>query len=419
MTYPPTSLPTSPSTSPSRHSSPLTTLVDQWGAHPAHFWLRGQEPARAVEFDERLGVWNVYGHPEAVEVFADPGGYSSDIVHHFAPDLPEYERSGMLTQMDPPEHRKLRRLVSRAFTPRLVAGLAPRIGALTHELLDRVDGGSGLDLVADLAHPLPVTVIAELLGVPSEDRELFREWAEELLARSEVAAVGRTARSADMVAAVLDLSARMSAYFGAHAEERRRRPQDDLLTALVRAEVDGERLSAAALGNFAQLLLVAGHVTTTILLGNAVLCLDAHAGARERVRADRTLVPAVIEEALRLLPPFSMFYRATTRAVELGGRRLPAGQVVALWLGAANRDARVFADPHGFHPERDPNPHLGFGRGIHFCLGAPLARIEARIALDILLERFPALRTDPGRPPVFQTTPEVVGPRTLPLLTAV
>ncbi|QDQ14780.1 cytochrome P450 [Streptomyces spectabilis] len=407
------------STYPSTCPSPLTTLVDRWGAHPVHFWLRGQEPARAVEFDERLGVWNVYGHREAVEVFADPGGYSSDVVHHFAPDAPEYERSGMLTQMDPPEHRKLRRLVSRAFTPRLVAGLAPRIGALTHELLDRADGGSGLDLVADLAHPLPVIVIAELLGVPSEDRELFREWAEELLARSEVAAVGRTAQSADMVAAVLDLSARMSAYFGAHAEERRRRPQDDLLTALVRAEVDGERLSAAALGNFAQLLLVAGHVTTTILLGNAVLCLDAHPGARERVRADRTLVPAVIEEALRLLPPFSMFYRATTRATELGGQRLPAGQVVALWLGAANRDARVFADPHGFHPERDPNPHLGFGRGIHFCLGAPLARIEARIALDILLERFPRLRTDPGRPPVFQTTPEVVGPRALPLLTAV
>ncbi|WP_234334622.1 cytochrome P450 [Streptomyces sp. NRRL B-1347] len=400
-------------------ASPLTTLVDQWGAHPVHFWLRGQEPARAVEFDERLGVWNVYGHREAVEVFADPGGYSSDVVHHFAPEAPEYERSGMLTQMDPPDHRKLRRLVSRAFTPRLVAGLAPRIGALTHELLDRVEGGRALDLVADLAHPLPVIVIAELLGVPSEDRELFRQWAEELLARTEVAPVGGSADSAEMVAAVLDLSARMSAYFGAHAEERRRRPQDDLLTALVQAEVDGERLSAAALGNFAQLLLVAGHVTTTILLGNAVLCLDAHAGARERVRADRTLVPGVIEEALRLLPPFSMFYRATTRAVELGGQRLAAGQVVALWLGAANRDARVFADPHGFHPERDPNPHLGFGRGIHFCLGAPLARLEGRIALEILLERFPRLCTDPARPPVFQTTPEVVGPRTLPLLTAV
>lgn len=400
-------------------SSPLTLLVDEWGAHPLHFWLRGQEPARAVEFDERLGVWNVYGHREAVEVFADPGAYSSDVVRHFAPDAPEYERGGMLTQLDPPEHRKLRRIVSRAFTPRLVAGLGPRIGALTHELLDRVEGGPAMDLVADLAHPLPVTVIAELLGVPGEDRELFRQWAEELLARTEVAAAGGTAETAEMVTAVLDLSARMSAYFGTHAEERRRRPQDDLLTALVRAEVDGERLSAAALGNFAQLLLVAGHITTTILLGNAVLCLDAHAGARERVRADRALVPGVIEEAMRLLPPFSIFYRATTRAVELGGRRLPAGQVVALWLGAANRDARVFADPHGFRPERDPNPHLGFGRGIHFCLGAPLARFEARIALEILLARFPGLRTDPHRPPVFQTTPEVVGPRTLPLLTAV
>ncbi|MGA4838478.1 cytochrome P450 [Streptomyces sp. G45] len=398
-------------------ASPLDALVDSWGAPPEHFWLRGERPPRPVVHDEALGLWNVYGHPEAVEVFADPAAFSSDIGRYFTPDVPKEETEGLLTQMDPPEHRALRQVVSRAFTPKLVAGLAPRIAAFTHDLLDQAEGRGTLEFVEDLAYPLPVTVIAELLGVPSEDRAMFREWSDQILARTQLPAAGGDADSAEVESA-LDLARRMTEYFDGHAEERRRHPREDLLTKLVQAEVDGERLSPRVLGNFAQLLFIAGHITTTILLGNTVLCLDAHPEWWQRLRRDRTAVPGVIEESLRLLTPFEVFYRATTRDVDLGGHRVPEGRVVALYTGAANRDERVFADPDVFRPERDPNPHLAFGRGIHFCLGAPLARLEARIALEVLLDRFPDLRTDPANPPVLMGSPELTGPRTLPLLTA-
>ncbi|MFD0420059.1 cytochrome P450 [Streptomyces sp. NPDC127108] len=407
---------------------PLTALADRWGAPPAHFWLRGTRPERPVTLDEQTGIWHVNGYPEVVEVFSDPVTYSSDTVRQLAPDAPDYEKNGLLTQMDPPGHRRLRQLVGRAFTPRLVAGLAPRISALTHELLDRADERGALELVDDLAHPLPVTVIAELLGVPASDRPLFRQWSEEIFPREQ----GPTAVDAagdggsggggdigvDEVAAALDLGRRMNEYFTEHADDRRRHPREDLLTLLVQAEVDGERLSPAALGNFAQLLLIAGHVTTTMLLGNTVLCLDTHPEYGDAVRRDPAGLPAVIEESLRLLTPFQVFYRATTREVELGGQRVPAGRALALWVGAANRDERVFFGPDDFRPGRDPNPHLAFGRGIHFCLGAPLARLEGRIALGILLDRYPDLRTDPDNPPVLMGNPELTGARELPLLTA-
>lgn len=402
---------------------PLTLLADQWGAPPAHFWLRGTRPERPVVLDERTGIWNVYGYPEIVEVFSDPVTYSSDTFRRLAPDVPDYDKSGLLTQMDPPVHRKLRQLVGRAFTPRLVAGLAPRIGALTHELLDRADDRGALELVDDLAYPLPVTVIAELLGVPASDRPLFRQWSEESFPREQRPTAGEGGGGgevfgADEVAAALDLGRRMNEYFAEHADDRRRHPREDLLTLLVQAEVDGERLSSVAVGNLAQLLLIAGHVTTTMLLGNTVLCLDAHPEYGEALRRDPTGLPAVIEESLRLFTPFQLFYRATTQESELGGQRVPAGQALALWVGAANRDERVFGGPDDFRPGRDPNPHLAFGRGIHFCLGAPLARLEGRIALGILLERYPDLRTDPDNPPVLMADPELTGARKLPLLTA-
>ncbi|WP_225881911.1 cytochrome P450 [Streptomyces aureocirculatus] len=412
--------PSSPSTPPTPPlTPPLTTLVDVWEAPKEHFWLRGTPAERPVEFDGdgEIGVWNVYGHPESVEVLSNPGAYSSDTVPVLVPETPEYEKSGLLTQMDPPDHRKLRRLVSRAFTPRLVAALAPQIATLTHELLDRADerGTGTLELVDDVAHPLPVTVIAELLGVPSSDHALFRQWSDAMIPRDHASV--SDALTTESAAAVFDLSRRMSEYFAGYAEERRSRPQQDLLTHLVLAEVDGERLTGPEIGNLAQLLLVGGHVTTTMMLGNALLCLEAHPHERDQLRRDPARMPGVVEETLRVLTPFQVFHRVTTKEVRLGDRTLRAGQLVAVWAGAANRDERVFADPQEFRPERDPNPHLAFGRGIHFCLGAPLARLEGRVALGILLERYPELRADPDNPPVLMRSPELTGPRSLPLRT--
>jgi cytochrome P450 len=208
----------------------------------------------------------------------------------------------------------------------------------------------------------------------------------------------------------------MSAYIGEHAARRRREPREDLLTELVQAEVDGVRLTDQEVINFANLLLIAGHITTTMLVGNTVLCLDAHPEERARVQADRSLVPAAIEESLRLLTPFPVLGRVTNAEVELGGRTIDADQLVMVWIAAANRDPRQFSGPDVFDVDRDPNPHLAFGRGIHFCVGAPLARLEGRIATNLLMDRYPGMRCDPLDPPVFQPTPNMTGAQRLPLL---
>jgi cytochrome P450 len=396
----------------------MTALADRWGTPPQQFWLRGEMPDHPIRYDEQRDMWNVYGHQEALEIIGDPGRFSSDATGQLPVDVDPAVFEGDLTVMDPPRHRKLRTLVSRAFTPKTVADLEPRISELTHELLDAVTGRGRLELVADLANPLPVTVIAELLGVPSGDRALFTEFAETM-----VAGTGLLEQRADGVEGADDaLRAhgeqlqRMRDYLREHAEERRRRPREDLLTRLVEADVDGERLTGNEIVNFANLLLAAGHITTTMLLGNTVACLDAHPEQAARVRADRQAVPAVIEESLRFLTPFAVTARTTTAEVEIAGRRVPPDRLVMVWIGAANRDERVFARPAVFDPARDPNPHLAFGRGIHFCLGAPLARLEGRIAMNILLDRFPRLRTDPDDPPEFIPNPELTGVRRLPLV---
>jgi len=370
-----------------------------------------------VQYDERRGLWNVTGHPEILAVLGDPRTFSSNVSRIFADTVDPALSDGNLVQMDPPDHRRLRTLVSHAFTPKMVADLAPRVTALSTELLDAVDGE--LELISQLAHPLPVIVIAELLGVPASDRELFRQWADILLGDdAEITARDGDGEQARRFKEQFEALKPMKDYLLAHAVERRARPRADLLTELVRAEVGGERLTDDQLFNFATLLLLAGHITTTMLLGNTVLCLDENPEQAARIRADRSLVPTAIEESLRLRSPFTALARATMTEVELGGRRIPADRLLLLGVDRANRDPRVFDRPGEFDPARDPNPHLAFGRGIHFCLGAPLARLEGRIALNLLLDRFPVLATDPDNPPVPMPSPTMSGVTSLPLRTA-
>ncbi len=399
----------------------MAGFVERYTIHPQHFWLHGPRSGQPVEFDAETGIWNVYGHPEAHDVLSDPVTFSSDTMRLMPPDLmpggEDFSMAGFITQIDPPEHGKLRKLVSSAFTRKVVADLEPRIAALTHELLDAAAERGRFELVTDLAYPLPVIVIAELLGVPSSDRALFKRWADALFERDAKISLTKPAEVQDVdIQATMRPWKEMSDYLAGHAAERRTRPRADLLTKLVEAEVDGERLPDDQVVNFAIVLLLAGHITTTMLLGNTVLCLDAFPEQQEKVRADRSSIPAVIEESLRYLTPFAAIGRSTTREVELGGVPIPADQMLLLWLGAANRDPRQFPDPDAFDPGRDPNPHLSFGRGIHFCLGAPLARLEGRIALDILLDRFSLLRTDPADPVDFMPTPTMTGVRRLPLI---
>lgn len=403
----------------------MADIVERYDIPVQHFWLHGPRSGPAVEFSPEAGMWNVYGYPELLDVLGDPVTFSSDTMRvvpkNLMPSKDDFSLDGFITQIDPPEHGKLRKLVSSAFTRKVVSDLEPRIAALTHELLDAARDRERFELVTDLAYPLPVIVIAELLGVPSSDRALFKKWADALFQRDAKVSMNSSAEELDAgmredMREAMKPWKEMSDYLSGHAAERRRRPRPDLLTKLVEAEVDGDRLPDDQVVNFAILLLLAGHITTTMLLGNTVLCLDAFPEQQDRARADRATIPAVIEESLRLFTPFAALGRSTTREVELGGVTIPADQMVLCWVAAANRDPRQFPDPDSFDPHRDPNPHLAFGRGIHFCLGAPLARLEGRVALGILLDRFERLRTDPQDPVRFIPTPTMSGVQRLPLL---
>jgi cytochrome P450 len=315
--------------------------------------------------------------------------------------------------MDPPQHRKLRTLVSQAFTPRVVAGLEPRIAALTTELLDGV--GERFDLVDALAYPLPVIVIAELLGIPTADQALFRKWADVLLSQEVDPDQSLAEASGKALVAVAPTMREMNAYFLDYIRSRRADPGDDLTSKLVQAEVDGERLADEEIIGFVGLLLIAGHITTTATLGNSVVTFQENPDALVEIRTDPTLLPAAIEEVLRVRTPFPRLARLARVDTEVGGVRIPAGQLVMPWLTAANRDERVFVEPDRFDIHRKPNPHLTFGHGIHFCLGAPLARLEARVALRMLLQRFRDLEVPADEQVEFRSPWTMVAVTRLPL----
>jgi cytochrome P450 len=314
---------------------------------------------------------------------SDHATFSSD-ESRYAP--PEYRDTSPITssilRMDPPRHRQLRSLVSQAFTPRMVAQLEPRIREIVTGLLDQVEANDKMDVIDDLASPLPVTVIAELLGIPTELREDFKRWSDALVSGDE-----ETTQEENQ--AFMQEIQGMFGYFSQVLAERRAHPQDDLVSALQVAEVDGEHLSDQELLGFCGLLLVAGNETTTNLLGNLILCLDENPGVVEQLRANRALVPAAVEEAVRYYSPVKTMMRYTTTETTIGDKHITAGQAILPWFSSANRDEAEFPEADRFNVERESNRHLGFGRGIHFCLGAPLARLEVKSALNIMLDRLP------------------------------
>ncbi|MDQ2959278.1 MAG: cytochrome P450 [Actinomycetota bacterium] len=376
-------------------------------------WLDTMRDRNQVYHDEGSDSWHVFSYDDVTKVYADPATFSSDL-GSLMPSVPELNlfSRGNIVRMDPPRQRDLRRLVSRAFTPRMVAGLEPRITEIVTELLDAVD--DEFELVEALTYPLPIIVIAELLGVPASDRHLFRIWADVML--SGTMGEQEVVLSDDTLRSYVPTMLEMFEYFTAQVADRRSRDSDDLIGQLTRVEVDGIRLSDDEIASFAIVLLVAGHVTTTALLGTTVLCLDEHLEAMAELRANRDTVPTAIEEALRCRPPFTRNLRRTTREVEFGDVLIPAERAVSVWLAAANRDPAQFPDPQRFDIRRKANSHLSFGHGIHFCIGAPLARIESRIGLNLLLDRFSDIRVprDPG-PEYYPSASMMLGPRRLPL----
>jgi cytochrome P450 len=337
--------------------------------------------AAPVQWNDLLGAWTLARYADVVEALTDPR-YSADRSIDY--EYSQFAKSMLVS--DPPDHTRLRALVQKAFTPRMIEQLRPRIIAIVGELLDRIAAKGGhFDLIEDLAYPLPVVVIAELLGVPATDRATFHDWS------AAVAASLDPLVSSEMAERAADSRTALHAYFRSIIAERRREPKSDLISALVAVEERGDILSEPELVVMCNLLLIAGHETTVNLIGNGVLALLRNPDQFERLRSTPELLGTAIEELLRYDSPVQLTGRIVKQPVTISGQPIPAGDWVLPLLGAANHDPAQFTDPDKLDLSRNPNPHVAFGRGIHFCLGAPLARVEGQIAIGALIRRFPKL----------------------------
>ncbi|MFG3014101.1 cytochrome P450 [Streptomyces cinerochromogenes] len=356
---------------------------------PLYRRLREDGPVRRAVLAGGLDAWLVTRYEDGLAALSDPR-LSSDVRDASDPrliqQLPRFERESMMSNMlrsDPPDHTRLRRLVSKAFTARRVAELGPRIQEITDRLLDAVAPAGRADLVADLALPLPVTVICELLGVPVDDRHAFQRWTDAMLVRGE---------GLPDPAAVDEAWQRMHAYVTAHLDAKRAHPGDDLLSALITAHDEEQRLNRDELIAMTFLLLVAGYVTTVNLIGGGIAALLAHPAQLTLLREHPDLLPDAIEEFLRYDGPVSPgIARFAREDVDIAGVTVPRGATVLIASAIADRDPARFPDPDRLDITRRDNGHLAFGHGIHYCLGAPLARLEGRIAVGTVLRRLPDL----------------------------
>lgn len=355
--------------------------------YPLYKQLRASDP---VLWWDDPGIWLITGYEEAVSVLHHPNAstdHRAAQVNVSEAGLGPSERGleNVMLFMDPPDHTRLRTLVNKAFTPRAIDRMRTRIQQIADELLEARRDSKALDVIADFAYPLPVRVIAEMLGVPQEDLPRFREWSR------AIAPILDPVMSMESLEGIADASLALSSYFDEMIAMRRKEPRDDLLTALVQSEERGHRLTEEELRATCVLLLIAGHETTMNLIGNGLLALLHHPDQLRRLRDDPSLMRDAIEELLRYEGPVHLTARTARGDIAVNGKTVREGEMSIVLLGAANRDPDQFPDPDDLDVGRHPNRHIAFSAGGHFCLGAPLARIEGHIALETLLRRAPGI----------------------------
>ena len=370
--------------------------------YPTYEWLRDQAPAY---YNPKLDFWALSRFDDVLAGLHDPATYTSGkgvALEDYGPDGP----AGSMIHMDPPSHTAMRKLVARRFTPRRIADLEPRVRQWTRTLGDDLVGRTEFDVVSNYAALLPVTVIATMLGIPADRHDAVRVWTDEFLTR-EAGVMGIPAEADEAAGHLVALSMELIAL-------RRERPTDDILSLLVDVEFDGQKLTDTQIIGMCLLLISGGHETTAKLIANGVRLFASHPDQRDAVIADPSLMVPAVEELLRFTSPTQYMTRTTTRAVEMHGEVIPEGKKIALLLGSGNRDPREFDRPDEFDIHRGNPRILAFGHGAHVCLGAAVARLEARIALEEFLARFPDYEVDESGIEVMHSG-NVQGPTKVPV----
>jgi len=385
--------------------------------YPMYKALREQSP---VSWNELFEAWIFTRYHDVDAVLMDPRFSAdraraqtrfSEMIKQQQQEYGPFSQAPTMLTSDPPEHTRLRRLVSKAFTPRAVENLRPRIREIVDELLDGLAGQTTFDLVDEIAYPLPVIVIAEMLGVPAKDSADFKRWSDDL-----VATLGGPFVPQDVIDKARASIEELVAYLAEQIAQRRANPRDDLISGLIAAEDGGQVLSEQEIYSTTILLLVAGNETTTNLISNAMYSLLQNPDQLELLRSDLSLMPSAVEEILRFNGPVQATARVATTDIEIGGTTVREGQMAMAILGAANHDPAKFPEPEKFDIRRNPTDHMAFGDGIHFCLGAPLARAEAQIAFEELLRRFSKI--EPAGEPAWGGTFIIRGAKKLPISVA-
>lgn len=377
--------------------------------YPTYAALRAKDP---VHWSPLMDSWVLSRYADVDAVLRDHKRFSNDGRNRTNSRVRQVQTVAggepSMLFLDPPDHTRLRSLVSKAFTPQAIEALKPRIQAIMTELLDQIETPSAFDLIDTIAYPLPVIVMAELLGVPPKDRAQFKIWSDKRARALEPTIKPHEVQEAIQAGNDLD------AYFLDIIHERRKDPRSDLISSLVAAEEAGDKLTQREVVIMLRLLLVAGNETTTNLIGNGMLALLQHPEQLQRLRDEPQLMASAVEELLRYDPPVQIDGRTVLEDVEIRGRQVRRGQGVVLLLGSANHDPEVFRQPERLDIARQDATNIAFGRGIHHCLGAPLARLEGRIAFEALLARFRDIRLFTERP-AFKDNIVLRGLKTLPV----